>query len=80
MMPLAHLPVRYAAGVSEGGRDLAAEAAAAGESGGSDPASWRDGGPERPAEGAQCTAEGAGGDHAGTEGLLQHQERGAGEV
>lgn len=68
------------AGVSEGRRDLPAEAAAEGESGRSDPASRRDGGPERPAEGAQCPAEGAGGGHAGPEGLLQHQESGAGEV
>lgn len=57
-------------GVSESRRDLPAEAAAEGESGRSDPASWRDGGPERPAEGAQCPAEGTGGDHAGPEGLL----------
>lgn len=68
------------AGVSEGRRDLPAEATAEGEPGRSDPASWWNGGPEGPTEGAQCPAEGAGGDHAGPEGLLQHQESGAREM
>lgn len=68
------------AGVSESRRDLPAEAAAKGKSGRSDPASWRDGGPEGPAEGAQRPAQGAGGGHARPEGLLQHQECGAGEM
>lgn len=68
------------AGVSEGRRDLPAEATAEGEPGWSDPASWWNGGPEGPTEGAQCPAEGAGGDHVGPEGLLQHQESGAGEM
>lgn len=67
-------------GLSEGGRDLIAEAAAEGESGRGDPASRRDGGSERPAKGAERPAEGARGGHAGPEGLLQHQECGAGEV
>lgn len=76
-LSLSNLPV---AGVPESRRDLLAEAAAEGKSGWSDPASWRDGGPERPAKGAQCPAEGTGGGHAGPEGLLQQQECGAGEV
>lgn len=79
-IPLTHSFTLDVAGVSEGRRDLPAEAAAKGKPGRSDPASWRDGGPERTAEGAQCPAEGAGGDHAGPERLLQHQEPGAGEV
>ncbi len=66
--------------MSESGRDLSAEAAAAGESERGHAAGRRDGGPQGSAEGAQRPDEGPRGDHDRPEGLVHHQEPRAGEM
>ncbi len=68
------------AGVSEGGRDLSAEAAAAGQSGRGDAAGRRDGGPQGSTEGAQRSAERARGGRDQPQRVLLHQNPGAGAL
>lgn len=67
-------------GVSEGRWDLLAETAAEGEPGRGDPACRRDGGPEESAEGAERPAEGARAGRDQPEGVLLHQDAGAGAL
>lgn len=66
--------------MSEGGRDLSAEAAAAGESGRGDAARRRDGGAARPAERSQRSAERERGGRDQPQRVLLHQDPGAGAL